>query len=122
MESSLHERERAIQLLDTQLSHISDVFRDSYRKKGRGALIAYTSLVEKNHQLGIIDFNNRSESVELFDNEDSRHKISKMIDNYDPESEGILVLITKSNATWFVTVKLRCSEDSGGQPKLDYRK
>lgn len=32
-----------------------------------------------------------------------------LIDNYDPKSEGIMVLITESNAnaTWFVTVKLK---------------
>ena len=32
-----------------------------------------------------------------------------LIDNYDPKSEGIMVLITESNAnaTWFVTIKLK---------------
>lgn len=112
MESIIQERENGLRLLDKQLFHISNVFRENYLKKGRGALVVYTFILETNHQLSSIDYNTKDESIDLFDNEKSRKDLKKLIDNYDPKTEGILILITKSNATWFVTVKLKTRKEN----------
>ena len=78
-----------------------------YVQKGRGALILYPFHVENIPQLNCIDYNTRNQSLDLFDNKKSRNDLAKLIDNYDPNIQGILVLITRSNATWFVTVKFK---------------
>ena len=112
MESSIQERENALEKLDRKIYQLSKVFRECFLEKGRGALIAHTYLIEKGYQLSLIDFHSKKESMDLFDDEDSRLTIARMIDKYDPISEGILVLITQSNsnATWFVTVQLKSSK------------
>ena len=110
MESSIQERENALENLDRKKYQLSKIFRECYLKKGRGALVAHTYLIEKDYQLSLIDFHSKKESMDLFDNQDSRLEIATMIDKYDPISEGILVLITQSNATWFVTVRLKSSK------------
>ena len=109
MEASLKERDDTLIKLEKQIPRVSNVFRECYLKKGRGALIVYTSLLNIGHKLSDIDYNTKSESLFLFDNKKSRKELSVLIDNYDPKSEGIMVLITESNAnaTWFVTVKLK---------------
>ncbi len=112
MESSIQERENALEKLDREIYKLSKIFRECYLKKGRGALVAHTYLIEEGYQLSLIDFHSKKESMYLFDNEDSRLEIATMVDKYDPISEGILVLITQSNsnATWFVTVRLKSSQ------------
>ena len=112
MESSIQERENALAILDRKIYQLSKIFCECYLKKGRGSLIAHTYLIEEGYQLSHIDFHSKKESMDLFDNEYSRLKIATMIDKYDPISEGILVLITQSNsnATWFVTVRLKSSK------------
>lgn len=109
MEASFKERDDTLIKLEKQIYHVSNVFRECYLKKGRGALIMYTSLVNSGHKLNDIDYNTKSESLFLFDNSKSRKELSVLIDNYNPNTEGIMVLITESNAnaTWFVTVKLK---------------
>ncbi|MEI6126722.1 MAG: hypothetical protein WCQ99_09250 [Pseudomonadota bacterium] len=106
MEISIKERDTALQLLEEQKYSLSVIYRESYLNKGRGSLIVHTYLLEIGHQLSVLDFRNRHESIELFDNKKSRRELTEMIDGYDPKREGILVLITKSNATWFATFKL----------------
>jgi hypothetical protein len=107
MESNIQERENTLIELEKQIHDISNVFRKSYLQKGRGALVAYTYLLEIDHKLSPIDYNTKVQSIDLFDNKKSRQKLSMLIDNYDPRTEGIMMVISKSNATWFVTVKLR---------------
>ncbi len=108
METAIQEREKALTILEKQLHHLSTVFRESYLKKGRGALVVPTFLLESNPQISSTNYNNKNESLALFDSAKSRKDIKKLIDNYDPKAEGILVLITQANnATWFITVKLK---------------
>jgi len=56
----------------------------------------------------------KNQSLSFFDNKNSKEDLRKLIDNYDPKTEGILILITQpDNATWFITFKLKSkSEDS----------
>jgi len=100
------ERDRVLRLLEPQLPQLSKLYRDSYLKKGRGALVLHTSMIESNFSIGEIEYNTRKKSLDLFDNVVSRTALRKLIDNYDPTTEGILILITGSTATWFVTAKL----------------
>ena len=67
----------------------------------------YPFLAENILLLSCIDYNNKDQIIDLFDNRKSREDLSKLIDSYDPKNQGILILITKSNATWFVTIKLK---------------
>lgn len=54
------------------------------------------------------NFRTKKEMLELFDAPASKTKLETLINNYDQHTEGILTLITSySNATYFVTVKLR---------------
>ena len=69
----------------------------------------YPFYVENIPLLSCIDYNNKEESLDLFDNRKSRKDLLTLIDSYDPKQQGILILITKSNATWFVTIKLKSS-------------
>lgn len=109
MEASPKEKNDTLSKLEKQIVHLSNLFRKCYLKKGRGALIVYTSLLNSGHRLGDIDYNTESESISLFDSKKSRKELSVLIGNYDPGTEGIMVLVTQSdaNATWFVTVKLK---------------
>jgi len=97
METAIQERERSLNILEKQLPHLSTVFRESYLKKGRGALVIPTFLLEGNSQISSTDYNNRNESLALFDSAKSRKDLKKLINNYDPKTEGILILITQSN-------------------------
>ena len=108
---AIQEREKALTILEKQLYHLSNVFKESYLKKGRGALVIPTFLIEVNTQISSTDYNNRNESLALFDSAKSRKDLKKLIDNYDPKTEGILILITQpNNASWFITVKLKSHE------------
>jgi len=106
MELSIQEGKNTLKKIEKNLYQISDVFRESYLQKGRGALVVHTNLLEIGHKLTSIDYNTKDQSIYLFDNKKSKQKLSRLIDNYDPKKEGIIILITKSNATWFVTLKL----------------
>ena len=107
METSIQEKETTLKLLDKHLDFLSRVYKECYLQKGRGALILNPFHVEDISQLSCIDYNTRNQSLELFDNKKSRDDLVKLIDNYDPKIQDILVLITRSNATWFVTVKFK---------------
>jgi len=108
MEASTQDREKALKILEKQLYHLSTVFRESYLEKDRGALVVYTFLLDGNHQINSTDYKNRNQSLAFFDSKNSREDLQKLIDNYDPITEGILILITQpNNATWFITVKLK---------------
>jgi len=111
METAIQERERSLEILEKQLYHLSNVFKESYLKKGKGALVVPTYLLEGNPQISSTDYNNKNESLALFDTANSREDLKKLIDNYDPRIEGILILITQvENATWFITVKLKAQD------------
>lgn len=107
MQEAIRDREATLLTLQEQIYELSELFKESYLSTGRGALIVHTDLLETGYKPSTIDYNTRFGSMELFDAENSRCQLATMIDLYDPSSEGILVLITKSNATWFITVKLK---------------
>ena len=107
MKSSIQERENTLKIIDKHLNFLSRIYRECYLQKGRGAIIFYPFHVENVPQLSCVDYNTKDESIDLFDNRKSRKDIAELIENYNPENQGILILITKSNATWFVTVKLK---------------
>lgn len=107
MKSSIQERENTLKIIDKHLNFLSRIYRECYLQKGRGAIILYPFHAEDVPQLSCVDYNTKDESLDLFDNRKSREDIAELIENYDPENQGILILITKTNATWFVTVKLK---------------
>ena len=107
MQEAIQEKEDALAKLEEQIYELSKLFREGYLRAGRGALIVHTTLVKAGHRPSIIDYNTRRESLELFDSTKSKRELTKMIDGYDPSVEGILVLVTQSSATWFITVKLK---------------
>lgn len=107
MESSIQERENTLKKLDKHLSFISKIFRECYFQRRRGAIVLYSFDVDNILQLSCIDYNTKEQSLDLFDSSNSRKDLETLIDNYDPKNQGILILITKSNTTWFVTVNLK---------------
>jgi hypothetical protein len=107
METSIQEKETTLKLVNNHIDLLSILYKECYLQKGRGALILYPFRVENIPQLSCIDYNTRDQSLDLFDNKKSRKDLAKLIDNYDPKIQGILVLITRSNATWFVTVRFK---------------
>jgi len=109
MEISIQEKENTLKILDKHLTFLSRIYRECYLQKGRGAIVLYPFHVENIPLLSCIDYNNKDQSLDLFDNRKSRKDLSKLIDNYDPKNQGILILITKSNATWFLTIKFKSS-------------
>ena len=107
MNTNVNERERALSILESQMNGISMLFKKCYLKIGRGALVLYSHQVQNNHKVNEIDYNAKEDAIDLFDDEKSKNELKTMITNYDPKKEGILILITKSTATWFITCKLK---------------
>ena len=114
MESSIQERENTLKIIDNYLNFLSRIYRECYLQKGRGAIVLYPFHAENVPRLSCVDYNTKDQSLDLFDNRKSREDLAKLIDNYDPKKQGILILITKSNATWFVTVMLKSTINKGG--------
>ena len=53
------------------------------------------------------DYRSREEMLEIFDKPESHDRLAEMIDNYEPNKEGIMTLIISySNATSFVTYRM----------------
>ncbi len=107
MESSIQERDNTLKILDKHLNFLSRIYRECYLQKGKGAIVLYPFHVENVPQLSCVDYNTKDESLDFFDNRKSRKDIAALIEDYDPKNQGILILITNTNATWFVTVKLK---------------
>jgi len=111
METAIQERERSLEILEKQLYHLSNFFKETYLKKGKGALVIPTFLLEGNSHVSSTNYNNKNESLALFDDADSRKELKELINKYDPKIEGILILITQANnASWFITVKLKSQD------------
>lgn len=109
MQEAIQERETALAILEEHIYGLSKLFRESYLKTGRGALVVHTHLLAIGTRPSMIDYHTRKQSLDLFDSKNSKHQLAEMIDRYDPGSQGVLVLITatNANATWFITVKLK---------------
>ncbi|MFZ4860007.1 MAG: hypothetical protein ACOYL3_26890 [Desulfuromonadaceae bacterium] len=109
MQVIIQEREAALAVLEQHIYGISKIFRESYLKFGRGALIVYTDIPLTGRLPSSKDYNGKQQSLDLFDSMNSKRELAEMIDGYAPNSEGVMVLISTSDtlATWFVTVKLK---------------
>ena len=109
MESPIIQRDKAIEMLQNRLSQVSNIFREGYLARGRGSLLLYTEDVIKNQHLSVGNYRDRKESIFLYDDENSKNELAQMIDNYDPKTQGIMMLISSdsSSATWFFTVILK---------------
>ena len=109
MVSPTIQRDKAIEILQNRLSHLSNIFRKAYLARGRGSLLLYAEDVIKNQHLSEANYRDRKESLFLYDDENSKNELAQMIDNYDPKTQGIMMLISSdsSNATWFITVILK---------------
>ena len=70
--------------------------------------MVYASSISEKHMPSKHDYRRKDDILEIFDSPQSRNQLLAMIEKYDANSEGVLVLITSySNATFFITVKLR---------------
>jgi hypothetical protein len=105
--SDVAERERALSILESQMNEVSVLFKRCYLSSGRGVLLLYSQDVKLSNKVTESSYRTEEEALDLFDNEKSKSELKQMIREYEPKEEGILVLITKSNATWFVTCKLK---------------
>ena len=106
LKASEEERKTVFIQLQKRTDHLIDVFKQSFKEKNRGVIIVRTfSLDIEGHKFSSLDYNNRNDSLAMFDTEEGKKKLSELIDNYNPEAEGIIMLITKSRATWFATFK-----------------
>ena len=76
MESSIQERENTLRQLDKHLDFLSRIYRECYLQKGRGAIILHPFHVENIPQLSCIDYNNKDQSLDLFDNRKSRNEVN----------------------------------------------
>lgn len=91
MEEAKQERADALSMLEEHIFELSNVFRESYLRSGRGALIVYTYLLNEGHRPTSIDYNSRKQSLDLFDTASSKSQLEKMIDGYNPSSEGVQI-------------------------------
>ncbi len=108
MGSSIIQRNKAIEILQDKISHVSNVFRKGYLENGRGSLLLYIEDVINDRKISKENYRDRDDSLFLFDYAKSKSKLAHMIDSYDPKTQGIVMLISSdpSNATWFITVTL----------------
>ena len=105
--TSNEEKERALSRLQVDITHLSNLFKECYLKNGKGSLLLYTYSIEEGHRPSQADYRSKHEVLGLFDDPNSKSRLSELIKRYKPNSEGILVLITNTNATWFITVNLK---------------
>ena len=89
------------------MNEISALFKRCYLRSGRGVLLLYSQDLKPSNKVVDSSYGTEGDAVDLFDSEKSKNDLEKMISEYEPKKEGILVLINASNATWFVTCKLK---------------
>ncbi len=106
--SAIRERNQALSILNSRLTDISNLLKESHHSKGRGALLVYARDIIEGRFPGEFDYMTKEEILDIFDEPTSKAELAEMIDNYEQNSEGIMTLITShSNATFFVTIKLK---------------
>ena len=106
--SATTQREQALAILEDKLPQLSKLYKECYLHSGRGALLLYAVDVIERAAPDNYDYRTKEEMLDIFDDLSSRKRLARMIDNYNPRKEGIMVLITDySNATFFITVKLQ---------------
>ena len=106
--SAINQRDKAISVLDSNLAQLSKLYKECFLSMGRGALLVYASDVIEKRLPNKHDYRKKEEILDIFDDPTSHNELEEMIDKYDHKNEGIMTLITShSNATYFVTVKLK---------------
>jgi hypothetical protein len=108
MLTPIEERDKALSVIEPFLPEISMVFRDCYLSSGKGALLVYADSVIN----GIIptesDYSTKNDVLEIIDGKESKARLAVLLSNYDPHTEGILVLSSSTNnETFFVTIQLK---------------
>jgi hypothetical protein len=105
--SAEKQRDHALSVLDMNLKKLSILYKECYLSIGRGALLVYADDVINNHVPSKEDYRGKDQILDIFDSPPSSTQLQSMIEKYNNNKEGILVLITSdSNATFFITVKL----------------
>ncbi|MFE8032851.1 hypothetical protein [Thiohalocapsa marina] len=106
--SAERQRDQALKLLKPKLSQLSTLFKECYLSSGRGAVMVYASDIINGAIPKNLDYRNNEEMLALFDSPSSKSKLGKLMGNYNPNTQGIMVLITDEyNATYFITFKLQ---------------
>jgi hypothetical protein len=102
-----NQRDQALAMLDTRLARLSTLYEESYLSSGRGAIVVYAGNVIEKNRPNRNDYRTKGDILDVFDTPSAIAQLSRMIDSYNPRTEGIMALITDySNATYFITVKL----------------
>ncbi len=106
--SAINQRDKALSILDSNLSQLSKLYDECFLEMGRGSMFVYASNVIKGKLPSKYDYRNKKEILDVFDAPTSKAELEEMIDKYDYKYEGIMTMITNySNATFFITVKLK---------------
>ncbi len=106
--SAINQRDKALSVLDSYLEQFSKLYTEYYFAMGRGAFLIYASDIIEGRLPNKHDYRKKEEILDVFDAPASHDELEEMIDRYDHKNEGIMTLITSySNATYFVTVKLK---------------
>ena len=106
--SAIAQRDKALSVLDSNLAELSTLYKECFLEMGRGAMLIYASDIIEGRLPNKYNYRKKDEILDVFDAPASHAELEKMIDNYDQKHEGIMTLVTSySNATFFVTVKLK---------------
>jgi hypothetical protein len=104
--TAIDQRDKALSILNSNLAHLSKVYKECFLSMGRGAMLVYAIDVVDGILPDEHNYRTKREILEVFDAPKSSEQLGKMIDNYNQSKEGIMTLITDySNATFFVTFK-----------------
>lgn len=108
MMTPMEERDKALSLIDPFLLEISLVYRECYLSEGKGALLVYTDSVINGNIPAEGDYSTKNDVLEIIDGKDAKAGLAALLSQYDPHTEGILVLVpSMGNAPFFVTIKLK---------------
>lgn len=108
MMTPIEERDKALSVIDPFLLEISMVYRECYLSEGKGALLVYADSVINGNIPAEGDYSTKNDVLEIIDGSDSKASLAALLSQYDPHTEGILVLVpSNNNAPFFVTVKLK---------------
>ena len=92
--SAIAEREQALSILKANSQALSRLYRECILSKGKGALLIYAEDIIEGRIPAKGDYRSREEMLEIFDKPKSHDRLAEMIDNYEPNKEGIMTLIT----------------------------
>lgn len=102
------QRDTALSILDSDLARISSLYKECFLAMGRGAMLIYATDIIEGSLPNKHNYRKKEEILDVFNASTSHDELGRMINNYDHKHEGIMILITSySNATFFVTVKLK---------------